>query len=149
MDWLTLTLRLVHIMGGAIWVGMMVFNVFFLLPAFADAGPAGGAVGQALQRRKVMVVTPIIALLTILSGIGLMMRVYGGMVGMVLNLGAAVTIVAFLIGILFMRPAMIRATVTTDPAEAQRLRAQGNVLGRVVVYMLLFALATMAVARYV
>jgi uncharacterized membrane protein len=155
MDWLTLTLRLAHVMGGAIWVGMMVFNVFFLGPAFAEAGPAGAAVGAALQRRRVMTVTPIIALLTIFSGIGLMERVYGGMgalaasrMGMALNLGAVVTLVAFLIGIIVMRPIMMRATLTTDPAEAQRLRVRGAVLGRVVTYMLLFALAAMAVARY-
>lgn len=156
MDWLTLTLRLLHVMGGAVWVGMMVFNVFFLGPAFAEAGPAGAAVGAALQKRRVMVVTPVIALLTILSGIGLMERVYGGMGalaatrgGMVLIIGAVVTIVAFLFGIVVMRPVMMRAMVTTDPAEGQRLRARAAVMGQAVGYALLFVLAAMAVARYV
>ena len=149
MDWLILVLRLVHVGGGALWVGMMVFMVCFLTPAIAEAGPQeGGKLMAALQRRRIMVIMPVIALLTIGSGIWLMLRVYGGRAGMALNLGAAATILAFLIGIIFMRPAMMRATVTTDPAEAQRLRARGAKLGRVVAWLLLFALGAMAVARY-
>jgi hypothetical protein len=110
----------------------------------------------ALQRRRIMVIMPVIALLTIGSGLWLMIRVYGGpgnlagsRMGMALNLGAMATIVAFLIGIIFMRPAMMRATVTTDPAEAQRLRARGATLGRLVARLLMFALGAMAVARYI
>jgi uncharacterized membrane protein len=156
MDWLLLVLRLVHVGGGAIWVGMMVFLVFFLTPAIAEAGPQeGGKLMAALQRRRIMVIMPVLALLTIGSGLWLMQRVYGGMgnlagsrMGMALNAGAAAAIVAFLIGIIFMRPAMMRATVTTDPAEAQRLRARGAGLGRWVARLLLFALGAMAVARY-
>ena len=156
MNWLMLVLRLIHIGGGALWVGMMAFMVLFLTPAIAEAGPQeGGKLMAALQRRRIMVIMPVIALLTIGSGLWLMLRVYGGpgnlaasRVGMALNLGAAATILAFLIGIIFMRPAMIRATVTTDPTEAQRLRARGAMLGRLVVWLLLFALGAMAVARY-
>jgi uncharacterized membrane protein len=156
MDWLMLVLRLIHIGGGALWVGMMVFMVFFLTPAIAEAGPQeGGKLMAGLQRRRIMVVMPVIALLTIGSGLWLMMRLYGGpanlaatRMGMALNLGATATILAFLIGIGFMRPAMMRAMVTTDPAEAQRLRARGAKLGRVIAWMLLFALGAMAVARY-
>jgi uncharacterized membrane protein len=156
MDWLIVVLRLIHIGGGAIWVGMMVFMVFFLTPAMAEAGPQeGGKLMAALQRRRLMVIMPVIALLTIGSGLWLMLRVYGGMgalaasrMGMALNVGATATIVAFLIGIVFMRPAMMRAMATTDPAEAQRLRARGAMLGRLVARLLLFALGGMAVARY-
>jgi len=69
--------------------------------------------------------------------------------GMALNLGAMAAILAFLIGIIFMRPLMMRAMTATDPAEAQKLRARGAMLGRVVARLLMFALAAMAVARYV
>ncbi|SRR6266480_1953621 len=156
MNWLMLVLRLIHIGGGAVWVGMMVFMVFFLTPAIAEAGPAeGGKLMAALQRRRIMVIMPVIALLTIGSGLWLMQRLYGGpgalagsRMGIALNVGAAAAIIAFLIGIIFMRPAMMRATSTTDPAEAQRLRARGATLGRLVTRLLLLALGAMAVARY-
>jgi hypothetical protein len=156
MDWLMLVLRLIHVGGGAMWVGMMAFMVFFLTPAIAEAGPAeGGKLMAALQRQRIMIIMPVIALLTIGSGVWLMLRAYGGpgnlaasRMGMALNVGALAAIVAFLIGIIFMRPAMMRATVTTDPAEAQRLRARGAMLGRLVARLLMLALAAMAVARY-
>ena len=109
----------------------------------------------ALQRQRIMVIMPVIALLTIGSGLWLMMRAYGGpgnlagsRMGMALNAGAAATIIAFLIGIIFMRPLMMRATTATDPAAAQRLRARGAMLGRLVARLLMFALGAMAVARY-
>jgi hypothetical protein len=155
MDWLMLVLRLVHVGGGAMWVGMMAFIVFFLTPALAEAGPESGKVMAALQKQRIMIIMPVIALLTLGSGIWLMIRVYGGpgnlansRMGMALNVGALSAIIAFLIGIVFMRPLMMRAQTATDPAEAVRLRARGALLGRVVARLLLFTLATMAVARY-
>ena len=68
--------------------------------------------------------------------------------------GGAAALIAFLIGIVVMRPAMMRAQrlmQSRDPAfapEIQRLRRRGNVQGRVVGVLLLLALAAMAVARY-
>jgi len=155
MNWLTLVLRLIHVGGGAMWVGMFAFMTFYLSPALAEVGPEGGKLMAALQRRRIMVVLPVIALLTIGSGFWLMMRVYGGpanlaasRMGIALNVGATAAVVAFLIGIIFMRPAMMRAMATTDPAEAQRLRVRGAVLGRWVARLLMLALGAMAVARY-
>ena len=137
------------------WVGMMAFMTFYLTPALAEAGPDGAKVMAGLQRQRIMVVMPIIALLTIGSGLWLMMRLYGNpsnivgsRMGMALNVGAASAIIAFVIGIVFMRPAMMRAMVTTDPAEAQRLRVHGAMLGRLVARLLFLALGAMAVARY-
>jgi hypothetical protein len=155
MDWLMLVLRLIHVGGGAMWVGMMAFMVFFLTPALAEAGPESGKVMAALQRQRIMIIMPVIALLTIASGVWLMIRTYGGpgnlagsRMGIALNVGATAAILSFLIGIIFMRPAMMRATTTTDPAEAQRLRARGAMLGRLVARLLMLALGAMAVARY-
>lgn len=156
MNWLMLVLRLIHVGGGALWVGMMAFMTFFLTPALAEAGPQeSGKLMAALQKQRIMIIMPVVALLTIGSGLWLMMRVYGGpgalaasRTGMALNLGAAAAILAFVIGIVFMRPLMMRAMTATDPAEAQRLRARGAMLSRGVAHLLLFALAAMAVARY-
>ena len=155
MNWLMLVLRLVHVGGGALWVGMMAFMVFFLTPALAEAGPEAGKVMAALQKQRVMIIMPVIALLTIGSGLWLMMRLYGspgnivgsGM-GMALNVGATAAIAAFLIGVVFMRPLVMKSMTATDPAEAQRLRARGAMLGRWVARLLMLALAAMAVARY-
>jgi len=156
MNWLMLVLRLIHVGGGALWVGMMAFVTFFLTPALAEAGPQeSGKLMAALQKQRIMIIMPVLALLTIGSGLWLMVRVYGGpgalaasRTGMALNLGAAAAILAFVIGVVLMRPLMMRAMTATDPAEAQRLRARGAKLSRGVAHLLLFALAAMAVARY-
>jgi hypothetical protein len=47
-----------------------------------------------------------------------------------------------------MRPLMEKAMATTDPAEAQKLRARGATLSRWVARLLMLALGAMAVARY-
>ena len=67
-----LVLRLVHIVGGMIWVGTGVFNSFFLMPTLAQAGPAAGQVIAGLQKRRLFTFLPVVALLTILSGVRLM-----------------------------------------------------------------------------
>ena len=169
MPWYLLLLRLTHIVLGAIWVGAMAFTVVFLTPALGDAGPAGAPVMGSLQRRGLMVVMPVLALLTIISGFLLVERVHGGMSGFVasrmgqtLMTGAMAAVLAFLLGIVIMRPAMTRAgalasraaTASTEQerkelgAQVQRLRARGSVMGRVILALLLIALGAMAIARY-
>ena len=155
MNWLMIVLRFVHIGGGAMWVGMMAFMTFYLTPALNEVGPDAGKVMQALQKQKIMIVMPVIALLTIVSGIWMMTRLYAGpsnfaasRMGMALNVGALSAILAFLIGIVVMRPLMMKSMTTKDPAEAQKLRARGAMLSQWVARLLMLALGAMAVARY-
>jgi hypothetical protein len=75
-------------------------------------------------------------------------------IGMAFGLGGAVALLAFILGMAVMRPAMMRSmqlAESRDPAagpEIQRLRARASAAGNVVTVMLLFTLAAMAVARY-
>ncbi len=170
MDLLIVTLRLLHVVGGAVWVGMMVFMVAFLVPAIADSGPEGGKVMTAVQRRGLLTAIPVIALVTILSGLLLYWRVSAGFAaafirsptGLTLAVGAAAAVLAFLIGIAVTRPAMLRAAALAQRAaasaeaerapllaEAQRHRTRGIAVSRLVVLLLVLATAAMAVARYV
>ncbi len=149
-------LRLVHVVFGAVWVGMMAFTVLFLTPAVRDAGPEGGKVMTALQRRGVMLVTPLIALGTLVSGMWLYQRFYSGFAGMMatrvgfmFGIGGAAAVLAVLLGITVMRSAMTRAAASGDQTEIQRLRARGAAVGKAVALLLLLAAAAMAVARYV
>src|SRR5215216_2157628 len=110
--------RIIHILGGVIWVGSMFFISTFLIPAMSEAGPDAGKIMVGLNRRKFMIVIPVIALLTILSGIWLFWRASMGFnsaymasgPGRTYSLGAAMAILAFLIGITITRPAMVKAT---------------------------------------
>ena len=171
MDILVVVLRLVHIVGGCLWVGFAVFVAFYLAPAVQDAGPDGGKVMGALQRRGILTVLPLLAALTLLSGIWLFWRVSGGQVhafmasgvGMTLGLGALSAIVAYVLGMTIMRPSMMKAMAAmqsmanaSTPEEREslmqtgaRYRARGAVAGRVVAVLLILATAAMAVARYI
>lgn len=163
-----LVLRVVHVLGGIIWVGAMVFNAFFLGPALATLGPTAGQVGAALQRRRMFVVLPIAAILTILAGIRLMMITSGGFAsgyfssrpGMTYAIGATFALVAFILGMAVARPAMERmaklgqsaasdaASRDSVAAEMRGLQARARTATIAVTHMLLVAAACMAIARY-
>jgi hypothetical protein len=164
-----LVLRFTHVVFGALWVGMFAFMTFFLMPAFAEAGPEGGKLMAALARRRIPVIMPVIALVTLVSGFWLFQRLSGGQhgallatpVGLAFGLGGLAALLAFAVGMILGRPVMIKSaklaeslpTAVADQravlmAEMQRLRARGVAINRVVMALLLLALGAMAVARY-
>jgi len=163
-------LRVIHIIGGVFWAGTLLFVALFLEPAVREAGPDGAKVMQGLARRGYMVVMPLVALLTILAGIGLLEEVSGGFhpewmsspIGITLSLGAAVAILAFIIGVTMVRPAVVKLGALAPQlmqtpegparealqAQLQQLRNRLRVGGRVVAGMLAITAVAMAVARY-
>lgn len=170
MDLGILIARVIHVLTGVLWVGTMFFLVFFLGPAVTEVGPDGGKVMGAMMRRKFMVYMPVIANLSVLSGLYLYWRVSSGFnpaymssgPGMTYGLGAAAALLAFIVGVSVSRPAMAKVMelsqrmATADPSERQgmaatieKLRARSESGGRIVVYLLLLAATAMAVGRYV
>ena len=165
-----LILRGVHVLGGIFWVGSALFMAFMLMPALASAGPAAGAVMGAMQRRRLFLVLPIVAILTILSGIRLMQITSGGFdqsyfespTGRVFAWGASFGIAALVFGLVVGRPLaakMGRLAVMPAPtspeeqaargAERAALQRRAAVMGIVNVGLLLAAAIAMATARYV
>ena len=63
-----LILRLLHILTGVFWAGTIFFMVSYLEPSARAAGPDAAKVMGNIQKRGLMTVLPIMALLTILSG---------------------------------------------------------------------------------
>jgi hypothetical protein len=164
-----IVLRLLHVVGGMLWVGFAVFNTFYLLPVLSTAGPAAGSVIAGLQKRGLFTVMPIIALVTILAGLRLMMitaRGSGGAYfhtrpGMTYVIGAAAALLGFLIGFFVTRRKMARVgqlmptLADADPtrrreleAEIAALRASGTSSSYLSTILLLVSAVAMAVARY-
>ncbi len=164
-----LVLRVIHVVGGIFWVGSAMFTTIFLMPAVAAAGPSAGAVLGALRQRGLLTVLPIVALLTIASGVRLLWIVSGGFAaayfhtaaGHTFALAGAAAIVSFLVSFFIARPAAIRsgqlggslaaATVEQRPAltvEMEKLRRRAAVASGIVVALLVLAAAGMAVGRY-
>ena len=170
MDVLLVVLRLVHVVFGAIWVGMAVFASMFLGPAIEDTGPEGGKVMAALQRRGLMTLLPLLGLGTLISGLWLYWRMSAGLhpgvltspVGLAFGFGGLAAVAAFVLGVAVSRPAMMRAGMLAQSAqsgtsaaerqglvaEAGRLRARSVAAGRLSTWLLIFAAAAMSVARY-
>lgn len=165
-----LVLRLVHILGGIFWVGSFMYASFFLMPALASSPALAGQVMAGLQKRGLFTFLPIVALLTILSGIRLLWIVSVGFsdaylstpTGRTFSAGAGAAIVAFLLSLLVSRPGFVRigklgATLATAADEAarrriseemQRLSRRVTIANGVVSASLLLAAAAMAIARY-
>ncbi len=170
MDPVMIILRLVHIGLGVFWAGAMFFFVIFLEPSVRAAGPDGARVMQGLQQRHYLIVLPVLAGLTILSGIALYWRVSFGLTtgwittrfGFSLTVGGVASLLAFAIGVLVMRRAALRMASLgsvlqqsseggareTMMAEIQALKGRARTSARWVAALLAIAVATMAVARY-
>ena len=163
-----IVLRIIHVVGGIAWVGIALFMAFFLGPALQKMGPAAGQVLGALQRRKFMTILPIIAILTLLSGLRLMMIASGNFgpgyfqtpMGKTFAGAGVAAIVAFVIGIVVNRPTMMKMgtlqqSMTSDPvskekiaAEIRTLQQRMAVVGFIVTALLLIATIGMSIARY-
>jgi uncharacterized membrane protein len=166
---LAVTLRLIHIFTGVYWAGTMFFFVTFLDPSLRSLGPDGGKVMIRMFERGYMKVLPIVASLTVISGLWLLWILSGGFdstylsspVGMALSTGGGFAILAWLIGIVFIRPAGARiweiAKAMPQADEARRnalvaemgqVRARTVAGGRLVFGLLVLSVALMAIARY-
>jgi len=166
-----LILRLVHILGGIFWVGSLMFTSFFLIPVIGSSPVVAGQVMAGLQKRRLFTLLPIVALLTIASGVRLLSIASAGFssayfstsVGRVFAASALAATVAFLLSLLISRPGFVRVgrlgaslASSTDEgareritAEMQRLSRRVAIANAIVAVLLLFAAAGMAIARYV
>ena len=166
-----LTLRLIHILGGIFWVGSMVFTTFFLAPVLRSSPAMAGQVMAGLQKRRLFVALPVVALLTIASGlrllsiasIGFSRAYFSTPTGRTFATSAIAALIAFLLSLLVSRPGFVRigrlgASLATAPddgarqqivAEIQRLGRRVAISNALVVILLLAAAAGMAIARYV
>ena len=69
MSPLITVLRLIHILSGVYWAGTVFFFVTFLEPTIRSLGPDGGKVMIRLFERGYLKLLPIVAVVTVLSGL--------------------------------------------------------------------------------
>ena len=167
---LVFVLRLLHIVCGVFWAGAIFFFVTYVEPAVRAAGPDGAKVLLHMFLRRYLTVLPIMAAITILSGVWLMWITSMGFapfwwktpLGQGITVGAVAAIVGFVIGLAVMRPATVRlwTIARTMPqlqdegrraalvAEAASLRNKARYSARAVAVFLLVAVVSMATAMY-
>lgn len=166
MDILAIALRIVHIVSGVFWVGGAALFFFYLEPTMNKLGPdAERFVDELINRRKAPIYFVTFSTLTVVAGIILYWRDFGGIstspMGLALGLGGVAAFIAWLGGNLLIPKTLGELTAIvgeikggpTPPSEAtlgrmhaaqQRLR----MIGLVDVVLLIFAVAAMASARY-
>lgn len=150
-------LRLLHIVGGLIWVGAALVMSFYIEPALKQAGAAGSGILHKLYRQTNYArLIPLSALVTTVAGLLL----YGALsyhetlsssMGVILSLGAFVGLLAFLHGwFAVWRPAGQYAEMSesrTDEISALEAKMRRN--GRISMWLALSSLVLMAGARYI
>lgn len=166
---LTIVLRLIHILAGVFWVGAIFLIAGFLLPTVRSSGPEGGRFMQHLMlKRRLSVFLGIAALLTVLSGVTMYVRLsaatHGAWAGTGPGIGYGVGGLAALLGGIMggviSGPAARRMSAigqqgaqggglsAEQQAEMQRLQARTTLGSRVTAGFLAVAAGAMAVARY-
>ncbi|MDQ3688923.1 MAG: hypothetical protein M3406_02600 [Chloroflexota bacterium] len=170
MDLLLIFFRIIHVGSAMIWFGGAIVSSFFLMPTVTALGAAGQPFMEHLMnRRKLGVMFPIVAALTILSGAVLYWRDSGGLqlawvtspTGLAFTIGGLAAIIAFVGGAILIGPGIAEQTAVRGelaagdgvPTRAQRERldrADGRLrlASRVDLPLLILAGLTMAVARY-
>ena len=155
----------VHVVCASIWIGVSFFVGWFLMPALQDAGPDAGKVMLAVQKRGWMRVFPVIATLTVLTGVW-MYRPYMGDSGnaaMLLGIGGVLGIVAYVIGVGVVSRSMIKATALVASsasfpdgpqkaaamASIRQLRHRALTFARVVSLLVILSAVLMTIAAYV
>jgi hypothetical protein len=166
-----LVLRLVHILSGTVWLGSGVFTAIFLIPALSGSPAVMGQVVAGLERRRYFVLVPVIALLTMLSGLRLLWITSAGFApgyfatgtGRTFAIGGVAALVAFVLSLGVARPAAVRAggisgLLGANPAspdrerllaELDRLRRRGAMATAFAIGFGIAAASGMAIARYV
>jgi uncharacterized membrane protein len=170
MDYaLLLALRLLHVLGGVMWVGAGALLAGFVVPA--AQGPDSGAFMQRLMvDRRAQVYLVATALVTVVTGIALYVRITsltqgafaGTGAGMAFGIGGAAGVAGLLVGALVNGPAGKQMTTigarlaaerrpptAEEAAEMARLQARMRGASWTALVLLLLATACMAVARYV
>lgn len=171
MDALLILFRIIHVGAAMIWFGGAIVSSFFLQPTVEALGVRGQPFMEHLMvRRKMGIMFPIVAGLTILSGAVLYWRDSNGLqgawitspTGLGYTIGGIAAIAAFVLGGILIGPGVAEQTAVRgelaagdgappSPAQQERLtRAEGKLrlAGRIDLPLLLLAGLTMAVARY-
>ena len=170
-DAFVVTLRIVHIVTGVIWVGSLFVVVVFVQPSAASLGPAGAPFMSELRRRRFVDVVFVDAVFTVLAGAVLYWRDWhlrpsfddwiGSNFGVALTVGGLLAISGLLVAATLTRPTIGRLVALgkqvagtggpPTPETAARIAALQRrlvVAERVSFSLVLLAVVAMSSARY-
>ncbi|MFH1183791.1 MAG: hypothetical protein V1755_01980 [Chloroflexota bacterium] len=166
MNALLIILRLIHIVGGVLWVGTALLNTFFLAPTVAATAEAGQKfMGHLVTKARLTARVTLASYLTLLSGACLYWIDSQGFTsawqssgpGVGFGLGAAAGFIGLGFGQLVGKNATLVArlagqtegTPSLDQSAAiQKAQTRMTSAGRISTSFLIVSLVLMATARY-
>lgn len=160
-----LALIILHVTFGVIWAGGAIALGLFVIPSVVEAGPAAGPVMAGVARRRLPTVLTTAAAITVLSGIRIFWVRFSTEwlqtpEGLVLLVGAAFGLEAFVLGVFVQRPTTMRigalgAAIASSggaPSQVQRdeikaLQGKLRTIARLTAWSLIVATVLMASHR--
>jgi hypothetical protein len=171
MNVIFLTMRALHVVCAALWLGATVLLTFFVMPAVTQLGPDAARAMTGLQKAGLNAFMGAIGGLTVLSGFylywhftaGFDATISGSTGGMIFGIGGVLGLAAVIIGGSVVGRGARRLTAlgaelatTTDGAartellaEMSRMRNQVTTFGNIVVALLVITTVLMAIGHYV
>lgn len=168
---LFLSLRVVHVLLAAIWLGSTLFMTRFVMPVVEQSGPAGGQMMMALDRKGLGAFFGALGGTTVLTGIYLFWHFTGGFdpvvsgsrAGIMYSIGGLAGLIAVILGGSVVGRSATKAVALlgqvatlSDGAEKKTLLQQVDALrqrmksfGAVVLVLQVIALVLMALGHYV
>lgn len=166
MSYLTLALRLIHILSGVLWVGGVLIMNFYIGPTVQATAESGRTfVGHLMGKTNFRTIMTVSGLLTILAGAWLFWLDSNGLTspwltsgaGRGFGIGAFFALVGFIAGMMVGQNtaalgqlgAQIQGKPT--PEQLQKLQALQKrlaIVGSINVYSMILAVTFMAIARY-
>ena len=167
---LFLSLRAVHVLLAAVWVGATVFTSLLLMPVIEGSGPIGGQIMQNLERKGMTAFFASLGGTTVLTGIYLYWHFTGGFdpeisrshAGMAFGIGGVAGLLALIIGgsvigrssrkmlgLMEQLPKAPEAQKAALLQEAAMLRGRMKTFGTLVLLLQVIAVLTMAVGHYI
>jgi hypothetical protein len=168
---LFLSTRVLHVVLAGAWLGAAMLMALFLLPSVQELGLAGAPVLATLVRRGVVKYMASIGGLTVLTGVALFYRFSGhfdpevsaSRAGIVFSVGGLLGLIALILGGSMVGGSAKKLVTLGDklarlPEGAERaallvtmdgLRARMLTFARIVVGLLLIAMAAMALGHYI
>jgi uncharacterized membrane protein len=170
--WYMIVFRTVHILVGVAWVGSVFLLVAFVQPSVAAIAPAGAPFMVELMGKRRLVDRIIgMGVITIVAGLFLYWHDWhlyasfgdwlGSAFGASLTIGMVAAIVALALGITVTRPSLLRmlelgrqVAASGGPpspeiaSEIAAVQAKAKIYARASLALLVLAVLTMAIARY-
>lgn len=154
--------RALHVVAGVMWAGTMFLLASVIVPIAVRHGAEGAGRWTGMIMRKAGPVSGIAGLLTVLSGVYLMVVLHGqdaSASGLVLKTGAVAALIALVIGLVVGRPTGLKlATLSESAANGKpsadvisQMAALGNrtlLTSRIVAVLLVLSVLSMAAFRY-